>query len=422
MNELMLGTSGSLFYDNTDTVQQIRIPRETALYLFEKASIITPSLSANALGMYTFAQVGADGEAEFGSFSVPQFSLRPGSRGCVWNPSSRKITFGTDKIPTCPLEMQEEICTDMLWNSCWKRLLGIGHDKLDWDSTPEAQILLAQLIKNKLIGMGRDLYYIVTWGGHPMIEVAHKEQYWKLCGIKEADWNAFYEMMMACGGHLTNIDGLGSDNSGDHDALGLDIPESHLDATGKYIGNPTVLFDLLSDNQSSEMLAYENSMTSIGQPAISGAANPDGLKIMPVTPGIFNKYKKHLRQTFTNIDAGYYLTLYGETYGCDSCGDRRVKNTLMYDDKLVVSMTSWDIFSKMTCIKHERAMLLTPGVLGIAYDVDVRDHMGGMGMKITSWKIDPHAGKTMMSTYFRIGTKVLDTNHIVSATYYGLPQ
>jgi len=412
MQELLLGTGGKLFYDNSPAAQVLRIERSTAMYIFERASIINPTFSQNALGLYTMVPVGRDGEAVFGHFGTPKYNLRPRAKRCAWNPSKCGITFGIDKIPTCPIQLQNELCTDVLWNSCWEKLLGIGNGIYDWDSTQEAGILLARVLNKIMQGVGNDFWLLMTFGGHPYIEKAHQMKWYRLCGVSEEEWACFYEMMGACGGHLTMADTLkvveGLDN------FNIDIPLSDVNGD-KYEGDAMALFDELIEEAPSILSRFQKATITPNMPMVVGSANPMGKLVIGVTEGIFNRYKRQLRDQYKNIPESYYMTLHGEDHGCSNCGSQRLRGVLEYDGYLIVCMPEWSELDKMTCIKTHRAILMAPGVLGLAYDVTPDEQFEGMGMEVTRWNMDPHRGKTYISANFRAGAAILDPNYMVMA-------
>jgi len=411
-----LGEMGSLFYGANQVGRTIEIPRETTMYIFEKASIINPSLSSNALGLYTMVPVGRDGEAVFGYFGNPRFNLRKRSKRCAFNPSNCGMDFGIEKIPTCPLQLQNKFCVDMLWNTCWQKMLGIGSGIRDWNSTQEAGMMLAKLIDKIMLGVGNDVYDLITYGGHPYIQMANDKKWYKLCGISDEKWECFYEMMMACGGHLTAIDTL---------KLVEKLPQLNVgfikksDTNGsKFVGDAMALFDAVKASAKPVLSQYQKSMSMSEMPTIVGAANPDGKLLMCVTQGIFDRYKEQLRQIYKGIDASYYLTLYGEDHGCGDCGNTRLRGVLEYDGCLIVCKPEWSLLDDYTCVKSHRALLMAPGVLGIAYDVPLTEQRDGMGMSITNWTIDPHRGETFVSADFRIGAAILDHDYIAGDCFF----
>jgi len=416
MLELMVGEFGTLFYGVNAVGRSIEIPRSTTIQIFEKASIINPSLSSNALGLYTMVPVGRDGEAVFGYFGNPRFNLRARSKRCAFNQTSCGMDFGIEKIPTCAIQLQNKFCVDMLWNTCWQKLLGIGSGVRDWNSTQEAAMLLAKLVNKIMQGVGNDVYDLITYGGHPYIQKAHEEEWYKLCGISKERWMCFYEMMMACGGHLTAIDTLKIVNK---------LPQLNTnyikrsDVKGrKFIGDAMKLFDAIKDNATQKLNQFQKQMSMAEMPMIVGSANPDGQLIMGVTQGIFDRYKEQIKQIFKGINAGYYITLHGEDHGCIDCGSRRLRGVLEYDGCLVVCKPEWSLLDQMTCIHSHRALLMAPGVLGIAYDVPLTEQRDGMGMSITNWTMDPHKGETYVSADFRIGAAILDPDYIAGDCYF----
>lgn len=266
MLELDLGNGQSIFYDNNMATQSLFIERTTALYIFERASIIAPAFSQNALGLYTFVPVGMDGEAIFGSFTDPQFNLRARAKRCTWNPSTCGLDFGTEKIPTCPINHQSEVCTDVLWDSCWEKLLGIGNGVRDFDSSTASASFLAMAVSKKMRGIGNDFWYLMSFGGHPYIQKAHENKWYRLCGISDEKWNCFYEMMQACGGHLTMIDALKDVEK--RAGYNIEIKKEWVRGS-KYIGDAMALFDSLIENKGQKLETYTKAYMGMGYTACS---------------------------------------------------------------------------------------------------------------------------------------------------------
>lgn len=420
MLEFSMPEGGGIFFDNSPGFQTLQVETSTALNIFKKNTVINPALSANALGIYTFVPVGRDGEAHFGSFSTAKFTLRRRSaKGCVWNPKQCGINFTKQTISTCPIEHQSEVCADVLWDSCWEKLLAVGNGVKDLESTAESARFLAMALDSLNEGIGNDFWLLVTFGGHPYIEKANELGWWRQCGIDKKEWECFYEQQMACGGHLTMIDELKVVHKKEN--FSIEIKDSDVSGS-KYVGDAMALFDELKENMTPDMALWHKTMNSNGQDPIVGASNRDGKFIIAVTQGIFDRYKKQLRQQYKNIPEGFYLTLYGESYGCGECGNTRLRGVLEYDGCIVVCMPEWTLFDKMTCVTSHRAMLLTPGVLGIAYDVSPSEQRTGMGLEVTKWDRAPYRGKTFMEMCFRVGASILDTEYMVSACKFIEPK
>jgi len=418
--ELEIGSGQSLFYDNTAMSQMIKIDTSSSMYIFDEAAIITPRIDQNALGCYTFVNVGSNGEAIFGSFDTPEFNLRGGLQSCVWDPLKCGNKFGSKRVPTCPINHQSELCIDVAWKGCWSSLLGVGNGKYDWDSTQGAAALLAKAIGNKLRGIGNDFYYLMHLAGHPMIQKSYENGWYKINGVDPKKFECFRQMMAACnGGFLTMADSLRSVDKLPN--MMLNIPDAWISADGsKFIGDAIELFDSLCDNSSEKIDALAKAPQN-DRMALIGAANQDGKLLIKVSPSIFARYKKQLQQENRGIPQSFYITLYGESYDCDTCGDRMVRGALMYDDKIVVCMDEWKKFDRMLGIHTHRAILAVPGVFGIAYDV-LPSEENGYGIEITKWKTDPYKGMTFFSGDFCAGPTILDTECLTMALNIKTPK
>ena len=404
--------SGGLFFDNSNSASSLTFNLETSITIFEQATLINPRLTDNLLGCYTLVPVGRDGEARFASFSVPKYQIRPRSKRCGFNPTSGKIEIQTGTIQTCNYEINNVICTDMLWDSCWEKILGVGQGKFDWNSSTEASQLLARIIDRQMQGYGNDLYDIATYANHPLINESSAGKKYRNCNVEDDLFEAYYAMLNSCNvsGHLTIIDGLTTHATYNkhHSTI------TAVDSTGAYIGNGIDDFKRLEELASPELRQFNKANTS-DRMATVGAANPMGKTIIKVSRSLYNAYKSYLERTYQGISQSFYLTVHGETYGCDTCGLSTIKGVLHWNDYLVVCSDEWDEFEQMTGTIQHRAIMMAPGVLGIAYDV-IPD-VNGIGLKFDRWNMAPYLGQTFVTANFKLGSEVLDPKYLTSLYY-----
>ena len=388
---------------NLGTSIGINVPQETAIILFRRKSIFAPAIAQNFLNLYSFADVGREGKARFGSLRGPKHQLSKRNRGCVWSPKKCGTSLLLDEIDTCPVELQQEQCVDALWGECWEKILGVGNDKYQIDGTSEGSALLGVLVDEIYRQLGNDYYNLTTFGLNPIIEDANTNGWYRTVGISDDEWACFYDQQQACGGIITQIDALKTEGLAN---FNVTIYDADVEGS-KYVGDPTELFQRLEDGMSHEMEVLADS-------------EMNGGLVIGVTKGIFNAYRNQLIQIYQNIPASLQLLLSGSTF-CDDCESRTANGVLSWNGFWVVRMSEWTLLDRMTGTYTHRAALMVPGVLGLAYDVSPVGQFDGMGMEITNWRRAPLKGKTYFDTTFRVGTAILDTDLIVHACNIQVP-
>lgn len=402
--KLELSNQGSANFFNNGIDSQLKFETGTTLNILKQTRILNPSYEKNVLGMYTFVPVDRDGSARFGSFKGNDHNLRSRDASCTWNPNG-EMTFGIDTITTCAKQYQNEMCSAILWDTCWEKLLDIGMGKLDFESTPEGSKFLQLAIDDITKRIGNDYYNVVEFSNHPNITLSNTNDYWAEAGTTAKDWTAFklQQLDSNCSGIWTTAEMLKTVQGYDH----FNVPISADDVDGtKYIGDVIELFDTAIERMTSELATWE--LQEGVDPALA-------LPIIHVSQGMFNRYKQQLRTQYNNIPQGFMLMLKGVT-GIEM----PARNVLLYDGHWVIARPDWARFDKITGITSHMIAVTAPGVLGITADVSPSNQYRGMGMVVTRRPGAPF-NKTYFEAQFRVGGTIMDHRFMTYGSLFLAP-
>jgi len=397
--------SGGVDAQGAVTDRLVSVPTESALNFFRKLAIAKTNVVANSLGLYSFMRAGRNNKVRFSSIGVPKHLLRPRANGCSWNPVGQ-VKMNTNEIEVHGIEYQGEQCPDVFFGDCLERLYGVGNDVRDVNSTPEAAALFGELLQRIYLGLGNSFYDLAHFGNHPLITDADTNAWYTVNGVEEDEWENYKAQQATLGGLLTIVDNLKAEG---HSNFDVEISKDDIAADNEtYTGSATELFDRVLKAQSVEMKT-----ASKRQDTASGRFK----SILLVSPAIFEKYEDELTTKFDTIPQQYAYYLDGrfaQAVGVDNSGV--VDGVLKYKGHMVVCMDEWDSFDKITGTKTFRAIAVTPGNFGIAYDVADLQQFNGMGLRLLQRLEAPYQGKVFMDTTFRTGVGLVDKDYIVNAS------
>lgn len=397
-NKINIGqTIGS---DGLAAGRAMSIPVDTAISLFKQLAIKKSDIVSNYFNLYTLGSVGQNKKVRFASLNTPKHLLSSRKNGCVWNPKG-EITNNITDVQLCPVEYNGEQCPDALWDGCWEGILGTGNNVRDWFSTPEGRALFSEMLQEIYLGLGNSFYDLAWYGKNSVIDAATENNTYT---VSEKEWAAFVDQQEACRGWLTLIDALKL-NEGLVN-YNVQIHEADVDGA-EYIGAPTELFTRLTKQS-----------TSTFRMALKTGYKSDGRKApILVSRSIFDAYKKELLQTWGKLDVMFYYTYNGKFCSKLGCIEgEQVPNVLNWDGHPVIAMDEWDLFDEMTGMISHRAILSIQGNFGMIYDVPALDQFGGMGLRINQKLEAPYQGKIFMDTTFEMGTAILNTDLMTSAS------
>lgn len=402
MNLTFTGEFGSMAFEQVGNTRYMTLPTETAVRIFKSIAVKYPDIAGNEMGLYSFASIGRAREAKFMSLGTPSHLLKKGSAGCTWNPKTGKMTSEITKITLCPVEYQGEECPDAFWGDCLETILGVGNEVNDIFATAEGRQMMAMMMEQLYLGIGNSFYELAWFGQHPIIDLADAGSWYT---VTESEWADYKSQQEACVGFMTMIDHY-------KDIEGLpnfNIPIYESDVNGaKYVGDAIALINRLTGGGSGKFAQMLRQKASYGQ-------NP----IIQVTNGVFDRLREQLTSAFGQIPAAYnfYITGRQAVQNCPN-GDCMVlaPNALMYNGYIIYNNYALGMFDDITGVISHRAILSAAGVFGLAYDVPSLEQFNGMGMQVVQYKDAPYLGKTYMNTRFEIGTAILNTEFITSAS------
>ena len=393
------------------TGRYLNVNLEASINFFKRLTLVMPSLVENQLGLYSSGSIGSNNEVRFASMSTPRWLLRArGNKGCVWDPVGN-VSISLDSFQIYPLVYQGEQCPDVYWGQCFEKIMGTGNQVIDQRATAEQQIIFAEMMARIYEGFGNSIYDLMWFGKHPLITWADTNNRYNL---DEDEWANFKNNQDVFSGWLTIVDGLKA--SAEYE--GYDIPIDPDDVDKKeYIGRvsgPNGIFDKVIEAQSTEAkLSASNSGSDIGK------------GIILVNPGIFKKYKEELLQDYNQIPDMLYFRMNGEFCAKYGCTEGIRNNVLKYDGYWVVSKYEWELWDNILDVYTHRVLMVTPGALGYATDVQEIPNAPGDGFRMYQDMTPKGGGLVTMDAYFKAGTGIVDPRFvrnasIVDQTDYGV--
>lgn len=378
---------------------------EAMLSFFKRISILKSNLVNNSYGLYSFARADRHKKVRFASLSTPKHLLSSRKNGCSWNPKG-SVNMNSSEVTLCSVEYNGEQCPDAFYGSCLEQIFGSGNDVRDFFATPEGVALFGQLLELIYAGLGNSLYDLVWYGQHPLITESNANEWY---GVDDKEWANYRDQQDACGGLMTMVDWFKKDGLENYN---VQIPKADISADGtRYIGSATDLFDTVLAKQNTEMKLASKRSTYTSLRAV-----------LLVDAKIFKKYEEELTAQWSQIPAMFqyfYNGTFCQEIGCS--GSIPVEGVLKYKGHMVVCMDEWTDFDTITGTNTFRVMAVTPGVFGIAYDLESLNQFNGLGLKLTQHLDAPFQGKVFMDTTFNVGTGILDEKFIVNASLTLVP-
>lgn len=382
---------------NTSAGSRISVQTESALNIFENVSVVQTDQFARSLGLYGDVVLGSDLKGRFGSFNTPKHLLSNRKNGCTWNPKGG-VRMNVDEFPTCPVEFDGEQCLDTFYGTCFERLFGPGHTVRDM--TPALEDLLAQMMTKVYQGLGNSFFDLYNFANHPLIDQANTDGFYR---VSVPEWEDYVDQMQSgeCGGLITQLDALAAKNEPYYN---LDIPESDLDTTtGEFTGDVIALFERLKAGASPDLqTAIDTGMM------VNGASR---YPVLLVTKDIYQAYKNWITAKAGTNELAYRFTLES------SDGTTRLmRNVLVYDSLPVVRWDAPSRFDAITGAQSHRAAIVAPGVFGVLHDVPDLRQFTGMGLVVEQSAMVKDKGKIYMTTGFRWGAGIANTDFVVMAS------
>jgi hypothetical protein len=387
-------------FGNREDARIIEITTADALTLLSKYSIKYPLLRENLVGLWSFLNIGRNLKARYMSMKTPRFSLSKRKSGCQWNPKG-KVTTELDEFTTGAVVYQGEQCPDAFYEECLERIFGAGNDITDMLATPEGQAIFEELLMKIYTGLSNDIYNLITWANHPLITQSDTNG-WYTSKTPTDDWAAFKDQQLHAeiGGHMTVLDSLATETGLDN----LNVPLQASWVSGKkFTGDVEALFQSLVDAAPYDFEAMIDSAGEGMQP------------IMPVTKGIFDAYESLLTTTYNAIPEGYRLRV----TGVDGINENQpINNVLKWKGIWIYKATAWGAFDHITGVTQHRAVLTAPGNFGVAYRTEalIGGQGSGVAMQIEQSQRLKDQGKVYMSTNFRLGSSIMDSDFVTMAS------
>lgn len=401
--------------DGETSTRYMTLSPSAGLAFFRKNAILRSDILKNAIGLYSFAKIGANGRTKFMELTAPKHLLSKHKSGCTWDPKGR-ISMTSDEITACRVSYEGEQCPDEFYGTCLDSIYGNGNKAKDFFATKEGQALFNELIRLIYAGLGNSYFDLAWYAQHPLI-IESGEKDWYTTNTPDLEWDDYYDQMIGTcesGGFITMVDSLKQAGLPHYNVT---IDSNDITPDGKqYKGRASDLFDRLLNARPSAMKKAAKSRAVSGRPRFNGT-------LILVDPRIFNKYKRDLQLEFKTVPAMLYFYLNGDFCKAAGCDNKApVDGALMYDGALIVSMDEFSEFNDIIGTNIWRAMAVTPGNFGLLYEEKIASQFGGFGLEITQHLDAPYKGKVFMSTTFQIGMGLVSTDHTVNASLDLVPK
>lgn len=388
---------GGISFTRVGRNNLIEVPRNAAVTIFENTALLQRDVQARKLGLYGEVSLGQNLEASFASLSTPKHLWSNRKNGCAWNPKGG-VRMNIDRFPTCPIEYDGEQCPDSLYNTCFESIFAPGLGVRSFGSTPEAQKLLAQILKKINIGLGNSFHDLAHFANHPLIKTANERGFYK---VKIKEWEDYIDQMLSgnCGGLITQLDELKAKGK---PGFTRELPINT--TTGAFSGDfLTELEKLKSDCSADMQTMIEN-----------GTTTESGVNAMPIvlaTAEVFNQYKNYLRALAPTNELAYRYLISG-TDGTTNV----LRNVLEVDGMPVVLWEANTGFDKITGAKSHRLAIVAPGNFGILHDIDNLKQFDGMGLVVEQDNSVKAKGKVYMTTTLRWGAGIADIDLVAMSS------
>jgi hypothetical protein len=217
------------------------------------------------------------------------------------------------------------------------------------------------------------------------------------------EWEDYTDQMLSgeCGGLITQLDALAAANERYYNMV---IPTDDLDVSAnKYTGDVIALFEALKEQASPEL-----------QSAMDTGIMINGVNRMPillVTNDVFKAYKAWITAKAGTNELAYRFTI-ENTDGTT----KLMHNVLMWDGMPVIRWDAPSRFDAITGAQSHRAAIVAPQVFGVLHDVSDLQQWDGMGLLIEQSNRVQDKKKIFMSTTFRWGAGIADTDFISMAS------
>ena len=370
--------------NNSASAAVLTVPQAVETRIFRERALTQPRLWGNQLGLYQFVDMKGRSKINMSSFKTPEYNLRDRIEACQWDPDKGMDKY-TDTMETHGVEYQGEMCNAEIFGKCWRQLLGPGNKINDITGSDGAVKLLSMAIDNVHRGIGNDIYLLLDFGGHPLIDLADEQGWWKLNKRMDTKkWDRLKRQQGILGGHVAIYEGLKADNI---DQFNVEINPDDC-VNGQYIGDTFELFDDIISTQSDKLDAYS------------------GDKIISVSSSIFNRHKRLTKDRFGGLKEAYNIFKYG-TDGESIALPVDPRFVMDYDGFYIYNRPEWNWLSKVTGCEVYMAALNAKGSLGVGYDVSLADQGNGMGMDITYHRAGRFKGITEFNASFDLGAALL---------------
>lgn len=381
----------------------IQLSAEDTLTLMKQHRIYKEDILANTLGAYAIAEKVKGGTAYWASIDNMKYVTTARPSDCSRTAITRGNVTSTSKALT-KMHVFLKFCSDTWtakFDSRWKALWGAGNELNDITSTAEGREVFNEYVNTSVEAIGSDFSEISWLGNHPIIATTVSADPLSLGGTITA---AITATLSVADGWFKQIDALKT----------VSYP---------HINNDILSGDMNGDLYIGDAIALVQEMKTKAKPKFASAlaALKEGAQypILFVTGGIFNRLKEQIIAANPSLASTLCWVMNGKLAA--EMGIELVNSTTWnafhYDGNIIVNRPDWDASAQEIGFYHHRALLVIPGTLGIAIDVEEMEAYGGMGLSIVKSPTPTDGGAYFLETNYQIATAILKNEHMVNYSY-----
>lgn len=381
----------------------IQFPVEDTLALLVQHRIYKEDLLANLLGAYSIAEKVTGGTAYWASLDTMRYVTTTRPSDC----DRTALTDGT--ITSASKAMSKahvflKFCKDTWtaqFDAKWKSLWGAGNDLNEINATEEGRQHFLAYTNNVVEAIGSDFSQIGWFGNLAIITSTLSTN---PLGLSDAVKARIEDTFAVADGWLKQIDAL---KTVSYPHINNTFDSGDMDGY-KFIGDAIGLISNLKEKAQPDFAeALSQLKESMMHP------------IVFVTTGIFNKLKADI--TALNPSNVSMLQYQMDGTLAEEMGiqlrNKVTYNAFVWDGCLIVHRPDWEATARKIGFWHHRALMIVPGALGLAIDVEEMSAYNGMGLAITKSGDPKDGGAYFLETNYQIATAVLKNTHIVNYSY-----
>ena len=372
----------------------LRINSGATKEMFNDCILRNYNVVRDQLNLFSYLNV-VNGEVDIMSLGKISKGLWQSRLDCDWRVKGKISLSKGASIKLCDIELMLEECFDE-FKKCLDFCAGGTRDLL---STPEGQALFQALIQRIYVGQGNDLYDMVFFNNHPIIQSSNDNGWWDQTTQTAGEWANWVDQQFSgeCDGIMTQLDDLKAEG---HAHLNVEL--GAYDPTScEYKGDIKALLKNLLKSSDKKVRMQRR------------GGNGGGICFL-LHPDLFEAYRDCILEECKCIPETYQLMLTG------SNSYIQPDEGLVFQGYPVICMDEWKDFDDATGVKNPRAILTAKGNFLLASCVSRGDLATDSGLTIQTSSDIREKGKTFIYNKMRIGQGIASHKSLAMASdvYY----